>query len=56
MKLDLTSAVDLFEHACAVIRALPEFDQRLLRAEMLERAAADILNFYEVEARPESIQ
>jgi hypothetical protein len=44
------------DEVVAVVRALPERDQRLLRAEMLERAAEDILNFYDVEARPESIQ
>lgn len=44
------------EALSAVVLALPEIEQRLLRAELLERSAADILDFYGVEARSESIQ
>jgi hypothetical protein len=44
------------DRTVAVIRSLPELEQRLLRAELLEQSAAEILAYYAVEARPESIQ
>jgi hypothetical protein len=50
------SLLGQLESVVTSIRELPELEQRLLRTELLEKSAAEILAHYEVEQRPESIQ